>query len=101
MAGLSASRLAWLAVAVALSFFTAANGDEDVHTPRSRKPEYQCKHPDYHIHMLSRSPLVIYIENFITTKERDHLLSVTYVDPIPGWEASVLYPSPTFPNGAV
>lgn len=84
MAGHSVSRLlAWLAIAVTLSLFTVVHSEEDVHKPRSRKPEYQCKHPDYHIHMLSRSPLVIYIENFITTKERDHLLRVTFVNPNP------------------
>lgn len=73
MSGHSASRLAWLAVAVTVSLFTSASADG----LWSRKPEYQCKHPDYHIHMLSRSPLVIYIENFITPKERDHLLRIT------------------------
>jgi prolyl 4-hydroxylase len=32
-----------------------------------------CDDPPYKIHILSKSPLVIYISNFITSKEREHL----------------------------
>lgn len=80
---LASRLLTWLAVAVTVSFFAGANGSTDGHGPRSRKPEYQCKHPNYKIRMVSRTPLVIYIENFITPEERDHLLRVTYVLRLP------------------
>lgn len=41
--------------------------------------EYICTHPAYSIHLFSASPLVIYISNFITASERNHLLSITYL----------------------
>jgi hypothetical protein len=41
-----------------------------------------CSHPAYNIHIFSISPLVIYISNFISSSERAHLLSVTYIPPL-------------------
>ena len=38
--------------------------------------DYTCQHPPYQIQMLNKSPLVIYIENFITPDERAHLQSL-------------------------
>jgi hypothetical protein len=40
---------------------------------------YTCTHPPYQVHIFSKSPLVIYITNFITTEERAHLLDITSV----------------------
>ena len=40
---------------------------------------YTCTHPPYKIHIFSKSPLVIYIENFITAEERSHLHAVALV----------------------
>ena len=60
-----------LALAAALS----ARADE-----ASQKPigsDYVCEHPQYHTHIVSTSPLVIYLENFITAEERRHLLDIT------------------------
>lgn len=41
--------------------------------------DYTCQHPPYQIQMLSKSPLVIYIEDFITPDERAHLQSLASV----------------------
>jgi prolyl 4-hydroxylase len=46
---------------------------------KSQKPlgsdadSYTCAHPAYKIHLLSKSPLVIYIADFLTPAEREHL----------------------------
>lgn len=45
---------------------------------------YECAHPPYKSHLLSKSPLVIYIENFVTDAERLHLQELAYVKPSPG-----------------
>ncbi|KAK3988804.1 hypothetical protein QBC44DRAFT_328599 [Cladorrhinum sp. PSN332] len=37
---------------------------------------YECQHPPYKVLMVSKSPLVIYIKDFITPPERDHLLKL-------------------------
>ena len=33
----------------------------------------------YRVHLLSRAPLVLYIENFVSAAEADHLVDVRYV----------------------
>ncbi|KAJ9149890.1 2OG-Fe(II) oxygenase superfamily protein [Pleurostoma richardsiae] len=38
---------------------------------------WTCTHPPYKVHLVSKSPLVIYIEDFITPKERAHLQEIT------------------------
>lgn len=40
-------------------------------------PDYQCFHPAYKIHLVSKSPSVIYITDFITPDERAHLQAIT------------------------
>ncbi|KAK1471715.1 2OG-Fe(II)oxygenase superfamily protein [Colletotrichum abscissum] len=37
---------------------------------------YVCTHPPYKVHMISKSPLVVYIADFITAAERSHLLDM-------------------------
>jgi prolyl 4-hydroxylase len=37
-----------------------------------------CNHPPYTIHLFSKAPLVIYIEDFLTPEERSHLQEITY-----------------------
>lgn len=39
--------------------------------------DYECDHSGYEISILSYDPAVIYIENFVTPFERQHLLKVT------------------------
>lgn len=38
-----------------------------------------CKHPAYKSHIVSKSPLVIYLEDFITADEQAHLQEITSV----------------------
>lgn len=40
---------------------------------------FVCEHPPYTVQMVSKSPLVLYINNFITQKEREHLQLITFV----------------------
>lgn len=37
---------------------------------------YECVHPPYKVHIFSRSPLVIYITDFLTADERAHMLDL-------------------------
>ena len=39
--------------------------------------DYECSHPPYKVHMVSKSPLVIYITDFLTQAERDHLVEAS------------------------
>jgi len=39
--------------------------------------DYVCEHPPYKIHMVSKSPRVIYITDFLTPSERAHLRAIT------------------------
>ncbi|KAF0317906.1 2OG-Fe(II) oxygenase superfamily protein [Colletotrichum asianum] len=45
---------------------------------QDQKPmtNYQCTHPPYKMHIVSKSPLVIYIPDFVTPAERKHLLEL-------------------------
>ncbi|KAK4210792.1 oxidoreductase [Rhypophila decipiens] len=38
---------------------------------------YKCTHPSYQVHKVSSSPLVIYIQNFMTPSERQHLRQIS------------------------
>jgi len=51
--------------------------------------DYVCQHPPYKAMLVSKSPLVMYIQGFLTPSERAHLQAVRYVrtwivDP-PSW----------------
>ncbi|KAK3387879.1 2OG-Fe(II) oxygenase superfamily protein [Podospora didyma] len=39
--------------------------------------DFVCEHPPYKIQLVSSSPLVIYIKNFLTEKERAHLRTIS------------------------
>lgn len=43
------------------------------------KGGFVCEHPPYKVHLVSKSPLVMYIDDFVTPKERAHLQAITYV----------------------
>jgi hypothetical protein len=45
--------------------------------------DYVCKHPPYKIHKVSVSPLIIYIEDFLAIREREHLKAIRLVGPAP------------------
>lgn len=38
--------------------------------------DYKCTHPSYQVHMVSKSPLVVYLAGFVTLAERKHLLDM-------------------------
>lgn len=50
--------------------FISPEDDVPLNCPRREAGE------DFKVHILSRDPLVIYIENFLTEKEADHLVDV-------------------------
>ncbi|OTB14729.1 hypothetical protein K445DRAFT_318628 [Daldinia sp. EC12] len=45
--------------------------------PMAASSDYTCEHPAYQSHIVSKSPLVIYLANFITPEERAHLQEIT------------------------
>lgn len=70
----SAARLA-AAIAVSLAFIGPATAHDTAQTPLNTD-DYECTHPAYNVHLLSKSPLVIYLSDFITPSERKHLLEL-------------------------
>lgn len=60
------------------SFIVAAAilGRSDA-TQKPLTDEYVCEHPPYTVSLVSKSPLVAYLHNFITPSERAHLQEVT------------------------
>jgi prolyl 4-hydroxylase len=69
------SLLSTVGVLAALQIAVAASNQ----TPITDLSDYVCEHPPYQVLMVSKSPLVIYISNFITPEERAHLQRVTCV----------------------
>lgn len=65
--------LHWMAVA-AVGMSIASAGDAS----QKKLDDYECTHPPYKSHLLSKSPLVIYIEDFVTDAERLHLQNIAY-----------------------
>lgn len=47
----------------------------------SSDPTLYCEQPNYTVRLLSYDPLMIHVENFISAKERRHLLNIAYVEP--------------------
>lgn len=54
------------------------NSDQQIpiKSTTANSDEYVCQHPPYKIHLVSTSPLVIYIRDFLTESERAHLKEV-------------------------
>ncbi|KXX77873.1 putative prolyl 4-hydroxylase 4 [Madurella mycetomatis] len=44
---------------------------------QSKSNDFVCVHPVYKVHLISSSPLVIYIRDFLTDQEREHLRDVS------------------------
>lgn len=57
------------ALVTLMSGFADATQDSQV----SLMSNFVCEHPPYKVHLVSHSPLVIYIADFLTERERDHL----------------------------
>ncbi|KAK3321343.1 2OG-Fe(II) oxygenase superfamily protein [Cercophora scortea] len=46
-------------------------------TSPSPDSDFICTHPPYNVHLVSTSPLIIYLTNFLTLSERAHLKDIT------------------------
>ncbi|KAK3314455.1 2OG-Fe(II) oxygenase superfamily protein [Apodospora peruviana] len=55
----------------------ASTSDSSAQAPIVNSEEYVCKHPPYQVQIVSSSPLVIYIRDFLTERERAHLKSIS------------------------
>lgn len=47
----------------------------------ANQTDTQCPRDSYSVHILSKEPLVVYIENFLLKNERAHLLEIRSVAP--------------------
>lgn len=57
----------------AVLLVTAANANTHTHHDQS----ISCQHPAYRSHLISKSPLVIYLDGFLTSDEQTHLQTIT------------------------
>lgn len=76
-----------------LQYFSPDRSDSRHHSARPQLNEsliaiessndttIDCPHDAYSVHILSREPLVMYIENFLSAAERKHLLEIRYTLP--------------------
>jgi len=46
-------------------------------SPALASDNFKCIHPPYRVHKVSSSPLILYLDNFITPQERTHLKEVS------------------------
>jgi prolyl 4-hydroxylase len=69
-------------VGVLLALSTGALGVTDGQAQVPVEGGFVCEHPPYKIHMVSKSPLVIYVTDFLTDSERAHLREATSVSPL-------------------
>ncbi|KJK82203.1 hypothetical protein H634G_02397 [Metarhizium anisopliae BRIP 53293] len=58
----------------AILFMLALLTHGETQTPLSN--EFECVHPPYKVYVASKSPLLMYLEGFITPEERRHLLEL-------------------------
>ncbi len=90
--------------AVAIVNTLVASANEQQQAPLTGD-DYVCEHPPYNVLLVSKSPLVIYLQNFITPLERAHLLDLGLVkvplasalpssSPLPLLSPSSLIPAP-------
>lgn len=69
------ARLVLKSLLAAALISTALSHDAEQETLTS--DNYTCVHPPYKAQILTRSPLVIYLTDFITPEERAHVLKVS------------------------
>ncbi|KAK4182628.1 hypothetical protein QBC35DRAFT_395590 [Podospora australis] len=70
----SSISLSALAVLASIAIATAKSEQKPLFKTNS---DYTCTHPPYKVLMVSKSPLVIYVKDFLTPDERAHLLKLT------------------------
>ncbi|KAK0737863.1 hypothetical protein B0T18DRAFT_420751 [Schizothecium vesticola] len=61
----------------ALALHASATTPTNDQAPLTNLDDYTCTHPPYKVTLVSKSPLVIYITDFLTPAERAHLLHIT------------------------
>ncbi|KAI5860394.1 hypothetical protein GGS23DRAFT_235254 [Durotheca rogersii] len=66
-----------LALAATTARASGGHGDDGDAQKPVTSDDYVCEHPAYQSHIVNKSPLVIYLENFLTEKERAHLQEIT------------------------
>jgi len=84
--------IAAFGVVAILSSAVALANDQQQQAPLT--DGYICEHPPYKVLLVSKSPLVIYLQNFITPSERAHLLDLGFVrlsPPPPFYHLSLLF----------
>lgn len=50
--------------------------DDNFISPEEDSGQLTCREDDYRVHIFSHKPLIIYVENFFTDAEADHLVTV-------------------------
>ncbi|OAA33228.1 Prolyl 4-hydroxylase, alpha subunit [Moelleriella libera RCEF 2490] len=67
----------WPSVLGSAAFLAhAASSEAQAQSPLSS--DYTCAHPPYAVHIVSKSPFVMYLEGFLTSDERLHLLQLAH-----------------------
>lgn len=61
---------------LAAAVFLSAGLAQDAEQKPLAGDGYECVHPPYKVHIFSRSPLVMYISDFLTPSERAHMLDL-------------------------
>jgi hypothetical protein len=69
--------LALCAIAAVLPVSAHSHDEDPAQKPLTLSKN--CHHPAYRSHILSKSPLVIYLTDFLTAEERQHLTEITCV----------------------
>ncbi|KAF9874335.1 hypothetical protein CkaCkLH20_08318 [Colletotrichum karsti] len=67
-------KLSWITL---LHVFTATAAAASRSNDQNVLKDYTCDHTGYEVHLFTTSPLVIYIANFVTPFEREHLKRIT------------------------
>ena len=71
-----------------IGFLTSSSSEQDVPVARAKIENLvypdkglQCPRHEFDIHVFSATPLVIYIDGFLSDNEAQHLVDVRYVNP--------------------
>ncbi len=76
--------LSLLAAIVALTGSVESSADGQSQAALLAGDDFTCEHPAYKVHMVSLSPLVLYITDFLTPNERSHFRKGTEGHPSNG-----------------
>ncbi len=76
--GMSTLRSLLAALGGVSIFYAAVASSHPDHARQSplTSDAYTCEHPAYRVSIVSKSPLIVYLQDFITPSERAHLLQL-------------------------